>query len=120
MKKQLLLLSFAVCLFLGSQSTFAQAASNVQNQAYSSEATPKMRAMRVIETFSRRTDVSSEQKDAIITLFNDNQRKYSAIATLEDPKQKSDKEAKMQVYIDKQLKGILTEDQFGLYTKSKL
>jgi len=120
MKKQFLLLSFAVVLFLGSQATFAQSDPASQNQAYSSELTPKIRTIKVIETFSRRINVTVEQKQAIQTLFNDNQAKFAAVAGIEDKAERIDKEVTMNSYIDEQLKAILTKTQFEMYLRSKM
>ncbi|WP_026753907.1 hypothetical protein [Sediminibacter sp. Hel_I_10] len=119
MKKQLLFLSFAACLFIGSQSSFAQASVNATAISNPAQNSPQARATKVLESFMRSTDVTSSVKERVYDLFNKNAKKFEGINNIQDEKLRQIKEEKMAVYIDKQLKTILTENQFQAYLKSK-
>jgi len=118
--KKILLLSVACLLFAGSQISFAQ--TKASSQTISNSATvqdfAKEKTNDVVNMFLRTDKLNAEQQNKIYDIFSSVEKKVKGVEAITDSSLKSEKQAKMQQYINDQLKTVLTDTQYTAYLKN--
>lgn len=115
--KKIVLLSVACLLFASSQISFAQ--TKASSQTISSSATvqdfAKEKTNDVVNMFLRTDKLNAEQQNKIYDIFSSVEKKVKGVEAITDSSLKIEKQAKMQQYINDQLKTVLTDTQYTAY-----